>query len=135
MGKKAKINLINALISFFLCALIFLLVFFLYHTDYLIYERLSNAFLISGGIVVGLISLIWIGRMGTFDLLSYGFSTFINGLSPRKFEKKYKDFYDYKEQKEEKRKFNYIRYWPYLSFGGTLLALAIVFAIVAANVI
>lgn len=129
MTLKEKLLLIHSIVAGLLSLVIFLLVFFLLNPQAMVYQRLSDAFFFSGGITLGFATLFWIAHSGTFDVLAYGFSTFMKGLSPTHFEKRYNDFYDYQQQKKEKRKESYFSFYPYLILGSVLIVLAIVFMI------
>ncbi len=62
---------------------------------------LSNCFLFPAVLIGGIGALSWIANEGTFDMLSYGFGTFLQFLHPQK---KWESFYEYKMRKQENQK-------------------------------
>lgn len=131
MGRKLKGIIINVALATSLFLLVFFLVFFLYSVYRPIYERLSDAFFITGAIEVSFLILYLIVQVGTFDLLGYGLYSFIKGFDPVRFHPKYEDYVDYSNQKKEKRKESKFVWLPYLVEGLLSLLLALIFLFVA----
>ncbi len=92
------------------------------------YTGLTDAFFISGAIVVGIAGLIFTIRTGSFDVLNYGvyrlFESFKKGN-----EKKWDTALDYKNEQNIKREKNKIIYWPYFAVSGVFFILAIIFLV------
>lgn len=91
--------------------------------------NLSDCFLIPTVLYLAAAGLMFVVRMGTFDLFSFQFANWYNSWK-KGIAKKYDDYPQYRQIKQEKRKNNSFYYLPYLVVGGICLILTIVFAIV-----
>lgn len=89
---------------------------------------LSNAFVVSGAVVLGIGGLYAIAFFGAFDMLVYGTKDIIYHMNPNKSKdpKRYKDYVDYVDDRRTYRRDNPIYFWPYLAFGLSLLLTGII---------
>lgn len=125
--KPKTISLIrHSIIAVVLGAGVFCLVFFL--RGMMNYIGLSDAFLSSGAVLLGIAGLAFIGRMGTFDVLGYGMKRLVEQFTHNK-DERYENAGDYSIAKKKKRQNKPFSYWVYLVLGGIELVLAIVFAL------
>ena len=67
-----------------------------------IYHILSDAFCVAGTVTVCAGLLVFSSNEGTFDMLSYGMSSFFDLFRVHS-QKKYDTFYDYRESRADKR--------------------------------
>lgn len=74
-----------------------------------IFHILSDAFFIPGVLITCVGLLVFTSNQGSFDMIIYGFQSFINIFRKDINARKHKTFYDYKEaKKDNKRSFGYI---------------------------
>ena len=74
-----------------------------------IFHILSDAFFIPGILITCVGLLVFSSNQGSFDMIIYGFKSFINIFRKDLNARKHKTFYDYKEaKKDNKRSFGYI---------------------------
>jgi len=67
-----------------------------------VYHILCDAFFAVGVVVLCIGLLILSSNEGTFDMITYGVSSFI-GMFKKNYEKKYDTFYDYRADREDKK--------------------------------
>lgn len=73
-----------------------------------IFHILTDAFFVAGVLITAAGLLILSSNEGTFDMLSYGMSSFVD-MFRKTSQKKYKDFYDYRESRTGKKvKFGFL---------------------------
>lgn len=89
---------------------------------------LSDGFFISGMLLTGVGSLIWISNTGFFDLLSYGVKSIAVIFMPSKRNEAFPKYYDYKCEQDEKREGKPVSY-TVLIVGLIALALSALFLV------
>lgn len=67
-----------------------------------VYHILCDSFFVMGVVITGLGLLIFSTNEGTFDMLVYGVSSFVD-IFRRQSKKKYETFYDYRAAHQEKK--------------------------------
>lgn len=90
-----------------------------------VYHILSDSFFVVGVIVTGMGLLVFASNEGTFDMIIYGVSTFINLFRPHA-QKKYDTFYDYRISKSQ----NKINSWFLLIIGVFLILMAVLMLLI-----
>lgn len=101
--KTLKKYLISFGISFFFAFLLALLKdIFAQTSPKVIFQILSDSFFAIGVVVAGIGLLVFASNEGTFDMLIYGVSSFINLFRPNS-KKKYDSFYDYRINKSKNK--------------------------------
>jgi hypothetical protein len=91
---------------------------------------LSDAFFVSGAVLIGISALRVIYRTGVYDVSGYGLNTFVQSFR-RDQKRTYQNIYDYKDQQLAKRQKRPFYALPYFTIGVTLLALAYLFSSIA----
>ena len=98
--RHLKAYIITFVISSLIGLGIFLTFFFLHKSKFIgAMDGSGVACLALAGIAI----LIWIGKMGAYDSMSYGFKQMFSSMFGRN-PSKYNDFASYKEEKSEQRK-------------------------------
>ena len=90
-----------------------------------IVKILSDAFAISGVLLVGSGLLVYASNGGIFNMLAYGALSFLNAFRRNVSDRKYKSYYDYTEAKKEKK----VKFAHLMWAGLLYLALSLVFLI------
>jgi hypothetical protein len=112
----------------FLFALIFAAVVLFLRGDYT-FAGFSNALFIPGAVVLGTIGLMFVGRNGTFDIVSYSFVRLRDSFRREKV-KSFEDAYAYSEYKNTQRVKRGFYTLPFLVIGGLMLIVALLFALI-----
>ncbi len=90
------------------------------------YGGASDAFFVVGVVELAIAGLLWVTRLGAFDVLNYSFQNFF-GYFRANYQKRWDTAYDYEEHMKEKRSLEPIFLLPYLTIGLGYLALAAMF--------
>ena len=117
--KNLKVYIITLIISLALGTGLFL-------TFFLLNKGIAGAIDgtgIPGAILLGVGILCWVGRLGTFDSMSYGFSQMFTSMFGRK-ANKFNDFNAYKDDKNTKRK-SASHYYLVIMIVGALFLIAL----------
>jgi hypothetical protein len=126
MRETTKDQLTNWIVAFLFWALIFCLALFL-RMDFSA-MAFSDAFFASSMVELLGLALFFIGRFGTFDVLSYSMRRLFESFRPDH-SVRWKTLSDYAEYKKEKRKVTPRFYLPLLSIGLTSFFLSLLFLI------
>ena len=129
--KYFKTYLITFIVSLAIGLGIFFAFFFTHTTKYV--GALDGTGVASLALA-GLSLLMWIGRMGAYDSMSYGFKQMFTSMFAKS-ANKYHDFAGYKEEKNEKRKMSSKYYFVMLFVGFLFLIAFIVLEIIKQAVI
>jgi hypothetical protein len=89
----------------------------------------SNALFIPGAVVLGVIGLMFVGRNGTFDIMSYSFTRLRDSFRREKV-KSFEDAYAYSEFKNSQRLKRGFYTLPFLVIGGLFVLTALVLALI-----
>ena len=126
-----KLRIVHCVIASVLSIGLFCLVFFL-RQDFS-FKGWSDAFFVSGAVMVAFGGLSFIASRGLFDMMGYGMYRVV-GAFKFKGELRYQHAIDFKEARLEKRRKNPFFFQIYLIIGGVLILLAILFSILFLNV-
>ncbi len=126
MEEKIRKNLIHLGVALAIGITSFCLVFFLRRIY--TYTGYSDAFFVSGAIVLACSGFAFVHRSGTFDVLHYGMGRLIAQWTHSR-RRTFKNAGDYQEFSKQKRKLNPFPYYPYLGIGAILIVLAVIFMI------
>lgn len=92
-----------------------------------LYQVLSDAFLVSGSLLAGVGLLVFAANRGTFHMLSYAVIRIFDLFRPNARNEKYRDYYEYKKAKMDSKS----RPVAYLLLVGLgFLALSVIFSVV-----
>ena len=130
MQPKTVLLLRHLIIALSLSAIVFCLVFFL--PGRYGYDGLSDAFFVTGAMMVGAAGLLAVGRAGIFDVLAYGMKRLVEQFT-KKDDPEYKTAGDYSLAKQKKRKSLKFPYYIYLGLGAIFLIFGIVFLLLWNN--
>lgn len=84
-----------------------------------VFHILTDSFTVPGVVIAGIGLLVFASNEGTFDMISYGVSSFVD-LFRSQSKKKYKTFYDYRVARQDKK----VGFGFMLASGLILLAIA-----------
>lgn len=128
MDNKVKKYLIHSSVALGISITAFCLVFFL--RKIYTFTGYSDAFFVSGAIVLACSGFAFVHRSGTFDTLHFAMGRLVAQWT-HSTKKTFKNAGDYHEFSMEKRKRNAFSYVPYLIVGSILIILAIIFMILS----
>ena len=128
-----KRNLIPLIVGVALNLIVFFPMFFAREGN--VYSKCSDAFFLSGALMIGYFLMVVVVRAGTFDVFNYSFYRLFESFRHQGMDKRYHDAGDYKIHKMEQRRQKKLVWIPYVAVFALdmVLAIAMLIAFFATN--